>query len=501
MSKKEKTIILEPLSKDDLDPKTRIQLELQNNEITVSQALIKLSDTAKEFYHTNLGKVFVTITINDVEEHIAVDSEKFANWLRKEFFMIANKPPSSTALKEAISTILATKEFELTAFHPVYIRVGQFNKNVYIDLCNDKREIVEITSDGWSIIEKSPVKFYRSKTMQPLPRPLEEKTINELKALVNIPKENFILLVAFLLGTLKPNGSYPILILQGGQGSGKTTLASLIKKLIDPCLDSVRSLPRNEEDLMIGAQNNWILNYDNLSGITHMMADALCKMSTGGTLGRRRLFTNDEESVLSAKRPQILNGIDYIAKRPDLQDRSIILHLPRIPDFKRNSEQSIWDVFKKLHPYILGALFNLVSNAIKYQGSIKLTKIPRMADFAKWASTLDISLKLGEGAFLNFYTKNRRKAAQEAVEQDLLAYSIMNCLAHEGQIKGNASFILTKLMNYLPPFQKASGKPIVPINRFKDEIERILPLLEANGVKYDYRRNSHERTHLFTLPK
>src|SRR2546430_9964336 len=50
-------------------------------------------------------------------------------------------------------------------------------------------------------------------------------------------------------------------------------------------------------------------------------SDDLCRLATGGGFRIRRLFENLDETLISATRPIILNGITSFVTRPDLQDR------------------------------------------------------------------------------------------------------------------------------------------------------------------------------------
>ena len=77
------------------------------------------------------------------------------------------------------------------------------------------------------------------------------------------------------------------------------------------------------------------------------MSDALCRLSTGGGLSSRGLYTNSDEVILDATRPIILNGIEDIATRPDLADRSLVINLPRIPKHKGRLERDLWDEFER----------------------------------------------------------------------------------------------------------------------------------------------------------
>ena len=71
------------------------------------------------------------------------------------------------------------------------------------------------------------------------------------------------------------------------------------------------------------------------------MSDAICRLSTGGGHGERRLYTNEEEATFEGRRPVCLNGIEDVATRPDLVDRALMLLLLAIPADKRREEKEI----------------------------------------------------------------------------------------------------------------------------------------------------------------
>jgi hypothetical protein len=48
------------------------------------------------------------------------------------------------------------------------------------------------------------------------------------------------------------------------------------------------------------------------------MADALCRLATGGGFATRKLHSDANEVLFKATRPIILNGIPELAERPDL---------------------------------------------------------------------------------------------------------------------------------------------------------------------------------------
>ncbi len=82
---------------------------------------------------------------------------------------------------------------------------------------------------------------------------------------------------------------------------------------------------------MIGATNNWVVVLDNLTSMPPWLSDGLCRLSTGGGLATRTLYSDDQETFLDAMRPTILNGITEFISRGDLIDRCLFIHLPAIP--------------------------------------------------------------------------------------------------------------------------------------------------------------------------
>src|SRR5437868_13535290 len=95
------------------------------------------------------------------------------------------------------------------------------------------------------------------------------------------------------IAAFRPTGPYPILMLQGEQGTAKSTTTRILRSLIDPNVSPLRTVPRNERDLMIAATNSWAQCFDNLSHIPLWFADALCRLATGGGFATRKLRTDE----------------------------------------------------------------------------------------------------------------------------------------------------------------------------------------------------------------
>ena len=193
----------------------------------------------------------------------------------------------------------------------------------------------------------------------PLPVPERGGSIEALRSFLNLSNRNdFVLVVAWLLAALRSGGPYPLLAISGEQGSAKTVLSKMLKALVDPNAAPVRALPREERELMIAANNGYVLAFDNLSGLPAWLSDALCRLASGGSFAVRQLYTDDDEVLFHATRPSLLNGIEDVISRPDLADRSIFLTLAPIAEAQRQSERDLWHQFELARPCILGALLD-----------------------------------------------------------------------------------------------------------------------------------------------
>src|SRR5207253_6266181 len=102
----------------------------------------------------------------------------------------------------------------------VHVRVAEHGGHIYLDLADDCWRAVEIGPGGWRVIGSPPVRFRRSAGMLPLPVPQPGGSIEALVPLLNLASHNdLVLVVMWLLATLRSTGPYPLLAISGEQGS------------------------------------------------------------------------------------------------------------------------------------------------------------------------------------------------------------------------------------------------------------------------------------------
>lgn len=449
---------------------------------TQSQILISLASDA-ELFHTPEDEAYATIPVGGHKETWPLRNRGFRRWLLRHFYESEEKAPGAQALQDALG-VLGAKAFFDGPELPVFIRLAELGGNIYLDLCNEAWEVVEVTPEGWQVIDNSPVKFRRAKGMLPLPKPDEGGSIEDLRPFVNVPNDqDWRLLVAWLVAAMRPSGPYPVLVLHGEQGSAKSTTAKILRSLVDPNIAPLRTAPREERDLAIAANNSWVLSFDNLSGVPLWLSDALCRVATGGGFATRRLYEDDEEVIFDYVRPIAANGISDIVTRHDLLDRSLIVTLPVISEDKRQCEHSFWAEFERVRPRILGAFLDAVAIGLAYWPVTNLDKLPRMADFAKWIVACEPALPWESGGFMESYDQGRADAVSQALETDCVAVAVRDLIEERESFEGTATELLNTLEDYVP--EKTQKTRAWPKNArtLGNRIRRAATFLRQTGIE------------------
>jgi hypothetical protein len=335
-----------------------------------------------------------------------LESSQFKDMLSYRAHKDLGTDPTAQMIDDAIATLKGKAKFEGET-HEVAVRLAHhstpYANKIYLDLADPAGTVVEIDSTGWRPFPLPPVYFVRPTGMLPLPNPVRGGKLEELRELLNIGDEqNWKLVVAWLLDSLRPWGSHSVMVLHGEQGAAKTTTAKGLRSLIDPTVPLVRRLPKSEEDLALAASRNWIITRDNLSKLSEEMSDALCRLATGAGLGQRKFYGQTEEVLFEGARPILLNGITIEnANRPDLRQRSVLVEVP-IPNRYR-PQKEIEERLREARPRILGVLLDAVVTGLARLGAVTLDNLPRMADTAQWVEACSPALGWRPGEFISTY--------------------------------------------------------------------------------------------------
>ncbi|MFZ0146770.1 MAG: hypothetical protein WAM72_00230 [Xanthobacteraceae bacterium] len=437
---------------------------------------------------------FADIDINGHRETWPIRSKGFRRWLARCFYETTGGAPSSEALQSALNVIEARAHFDAPEL-AVHIRVGGLNDRLYLDLGDQSWRAVEIDATGWRIIDSPPVRFRRAAGMQPLPMPMSGGSVEKLRSFLNVKTDaDFVLAVSWLLAAFRDCGPYPVLVLSGEQRSAKSTFSALLRALLDPNTAPLRALPREDRDLFIAANNGHVLAFDNVSGLRDWISDRLCRLATGGGFAVRQLHTDQDEVLFDAARPVILNGIEDIVARPDLADRALFLTLEPIPESRRRPEAELWTAFEVDRPYILGALLDVVVEGRKRLPETRLEELPRMADFALWATACETAI-WPAGTFWTAYSSNRDEAVAGVIESDPVANVVRALMATRTEWTGTASDLLDALTELVSEAQrKSKGWPNTP-GTLSGRLRRAATFLRKAGIEIAFdRETNHMRS-------
>ena len=466
---------------------------------TQAELLVTLGADA-DVFHSPEGDPYATVPVEEHRETWAVKERPFRLWLVRRFFNRTGRAPNAQALQDALGVFECRARFDGPR-HQVFVRVGGLDDTIYLDLANERWEAVEIGPFGWRIISDPPVKFRRTRGMEALPCPVTGGSLAELRPFLNLVGDaDWYLCIPWLLCTFRPRGPYPVLTIHGEQGSAKSTTARVLRGMVDPNTSPLRAEPRDERDLVIAASNSWCLCLDNLSHLPSWLSDALCRLSTGGGFSTRQLYTDADEKLFTATRPIVLNGIEEICTRGDLLDRALVLYSPAIPEGRRRTEEDFWAEFERARPRILGALLDGVSGALKNLPDAKLSRSPRMADFALWATAAEPALGWPPESFLQAYTGNRESANDLTLDAALVTPALL-ALAEEGPWEGTMSRLLTEITKPDELITRQRGWPKTP-GALSNALRRLAPNFLARGVQIQFwREKDRQRRRMVRIEK
>jgi hypothetical protein len=381
--------------------------------------------------------------------------------------------------------------------HVVYVRVGGSTSDVYHDLGRDDSAVVMVTADGYMITYQPAVKLIRMSGMKDLPLPkaggLPHSGLMKFKKVLLLDDQQWPLALAFLIGALRPSGPYAFLAIEGEQGSGKSLRCELCKAVIDPGIPMRSSLPKSVQDLMIIAHHSHVIIFDNLSGITAEMSDALASLSTKAGFRTRQLYTDAEVHAIEVTRPFMLNGIGDFIRRPDLMDRAIPLRLEAMSDSDRRTEEEIRRDFEQLLPELLHDLYMAVAHGLRTIARIPPPTSIRMADAAHWLVAAEEGAGLRAGTILAALENAQGTTQADLATHDMLFVELERVLM-EKDFEGRPAELLQRLLEGRAHFIDR----YFPSNpaQLSTKLRRMRSALANAGVIVEFPERTHEGRHI-----
>ena len=473
---------------EELLPESTEEDEAHEIETKTTQAetIIKLVEKHNAvLFHDTLNDPYVALDVEGHKEIWRIDSDGFFNWVNRLFYMHTKKAIKKENVSQAVTILKAKAQYDSKEAIPLGVRINEQNNAFWYDLSNPDWQAVKITADGWSIENETPILFNRYLHQKAQCLPEQDGNIELILKYINI-KEYHTLFLCWLVCCFIPNIPHPMPIFFGEKGAAKTTACKLLKRIIDPSSLETLTIQKDPRSLAVSLQNHWFLPFDNVSKIDEDTSDMLCRAITGDGIQQRKLYTNAEDYIFSFQKCLAINGINNVARRPDLMDRAILIELFRISEDERKELSEIKHKFEQHLPYILGGIFDVLSKAMKIYPTVKLEKHPRMADFARWAFAIGEALGGKGQAFLDEYAENQKTQNVEILNADIVATLMVAFMNDKSEWNGRISELLQELIQIAPSCginTKSSAFPSQP-NVLSRKLNGIRSNLQSAGITF-----------------
>lgn len=301
-------------------------------------------------------------------------------------------------------------------------------------------------------------------------------------------------MVAWLVNCFRDTGVFPVLMIHGESGSGKTFLTKLLMDLIDPRDEKALSIPKDDRALIVFAKQTFLIGFENVSVVSAWFSDALCRLASGDSFVAVKLYTDDELAIHKAKRPVIVNGIPRLAEREDLASRTFCISLPPFT-VDRLTEPELLARWQKARPRILGGLLDGVCSALRNVDGTTLPEEPRLIGALKWATAAEPNFGFDDGTIFKAYQESAKETIQAAFEADVVAIvltSFIRSLATRSW-EGTPTALFAEINAHATETQRRMKSwPVSPAG-LTNRIERAAPVLRSQGIHVERRRSRDDR--------
>src|SRR5260370_9237892 len=231
-------------------------MSARTSKLDHAQALLS-PPRAATLFSSEDGVAFASVPAGiDSRRVLPLRSAAFRDWLINNFYGEYNAAPAAGAFRAALLALEARAQCGESPAQKVNYRVGFegdpfLPSKIFLDLTNDAGELVEIASRGCHTTYNLQHNFRLSSTTLPIPNPIADRQpLATFARLFRLTGDSRTRAFAWSAAALRPTGPYPILVLTGPSGSGKSALARALRALVDPCTVPVRRLPTTDRELL-----------------------------------------------------------------------------------------------------------------------------------------------------------------------------------------------------------------------------------------------------------
>lgn len=376
---------------------------------------------------SNPGAPYLWLHKADHHELIEIEGSGFAQDLAGMVLRDSvNNPESHSLVSQTIRGLMPSIKFlgeHVTEFKrlPLIVdmapRVREVDGAIWYDLGTPEGMGIK-TLPGNVSIEPLPVGFIRRNSMKAQVMPdltASPKDALKLTNYFNMAADYRLVCAVYVINCHLPSIKgvpipKPILSLDGGPGSGKSSAAMDITDLTDPDADPLKKAPTKPKDLALLLREHYVTIIDNVSELEQWFQDMLCQACTGGSDTSRTLYTNLDTTTARFNARVILTAIAPPWMETDLKDRTLPCHMLPMSNEDKRSPSELAIEFKEQKPQILGGILKTAAEVLKtlpeiMKESNTWKNKPRMLDFACIGEACARIWGYNAGYFLAIYNR------------------------------------------------------------------------------------------------
>ena len=443
---------------------------------------------------SNATQVFAVVKMNNHFETIELDkkNQKTIHWLMVLGFDKFKKIYSEETCANAIGFLKAKALMnEKIQSEEIHLRLAYVNDEFYYDFGGADWELLKITKDGINFVGYSastPIFIRTSKTAKQIEPNLmpDGNPLDEFAKFCRVPNPE--LFKVHLISMLIAGIPMPIMAIPGHAGASKSTISSMVKRVIDPSgianEDNLKSFPHGEDNFVTSLAGSYFSAYENISHIDVDVSNMLCRAITGGSFEKRTQYTNSDVYTISVKRKIIINGIDFTISQSDLADRSIIYEMERIPEDQRRTDKFVEETFSKLLPNLLGEIFLILQKVLSSIDRVEqeCKKLPRMASFGIFGEAIYQAMGHKQGEFLELYNQSIQKNLDDLYENNPVIPCMEEILDDKDEVEHQANELYRLVKNFVDVQGYNSKRIPQASNGLSNWFTRSKILLDDNNI-------------------
>lgn len=418
----------------------------------LKQLIDLIETTPYPLHHDDQGTGYCSINHNGIQKIVKIFSTEFEQWISYEYYTLHSKIPNQTILK-GFYNYLSVKAQRSGTEISLYNRIAYVNGNIIIDLADGLNTAVIVNDAGRNTQVNPPVLFQRYSHQEALPQPISGGNLRDLLPLMALSSDQEkCLVLSWLVASLIPNIERNFLLIEGPPGSGKTTLAKMLKSLLDPMKGASLHLSKKDREVAQVIDHHAVPLFDNVEMISKPVSDLFCQTYSGGSYSTKALYTNDDDFVFHLTGNAIFTSVQLRNLQTDFLNRTIKIKLNTMKNINRESGSGIFSKFNQIQPQLFGALLDTLVKTIKIKERIPVPTISRTVDFDHYCIAAAEVLGFGKDVFIKARQANERLKLKGMIAGTPLINALDNFLINNGnQWSGYMSQLLQQLPQYATP--------------------------------------------------